>query len=109
MRRRRRDIRTRSSRGWSGRGARGAAGAAEAGAGAAARACIGLLVDLGLKKENILVTDGDRSGKFRPDGSWIEGEIRECDPQLCNWVAGPLVANHRVGKAADQDTHRQER
>ena len=57
---------------------------------------------------NILVTDGDRTGKFRPDGSWLEGDIRECDPQLCNWVAGPLVANHRVGKAAEQDTHRQE-
>jgi hypothetical protein len=45
---------------------------------------------------NILVTDGDREGRFRPDGSWIEGELRECDPQLCGWVHGPIVVNHRM-------------
>lgn len=57
---------------------------------------------------NVLVTDGGQTGLFRRDGSWIEGEIRECDPQMCNWIAGPIVANHRVGSAAGQDTHRQE-
>ena len=57
---------------------------------------------------NILVTDGDRQGVFRRDGSWVSGEIRECDPQLCNWIAGPIVANHRVGSTPGQDTHRPE-
>ena len=57
---------------------------------------------------NILVTDGDRTGRIRRDGSWIEGELRECDPQLCNWIAGPIVANHRVGATPGQDTHRPE-
>jgi hypothetical protein len=56
----------------------------------------------------IRVTDGDKQGIFGSDGHWIEGELRECDPQLCNWVSGPLVANHRVGDTAGQDTHRQE-
>lgn len=46
---------------------------------------------------NLLVTDGDKQGRFRPDGSWIDGELRECDPHLCGWVAGPQVENHRVG------------
>ena len=46
----------------------------------------------------ILVTDGDRTGRFRRDGSWVEGELREADPQLCNWVGGPMLANHRVGE-----------
>ena len=57
----------------------------------------------------ILVTDDGRTGRFRKDGSWIEGELREADPQMCNWVAGPLVANHRLGAAPGQDSHRRER
>ncbi len=46
---------------------------------------------------NILVTDGDKSGLFRRDGSYIEGDLREADPQMCNWIGGPMLANHRVG------------
>ena len=45
---------------------------------------------------NLLVTDGDGWGRFRVDGTWIEGPLRECDPQLCGWVAGPIIPNHRV-------------
>ena len=45
---------------------------------------------------NIRVTAGDRSGVFGTDGRWISGELRECDPQLCGWVGGPQIANHRV-------------
>ena len=44
----------------------------------------------------VTATDG-RTGRFRPDGAWVEGELREADPQLCGWVAGPRVHNHRVG------------
>ncbi len=47
---------------------------------------------------NLLVTNGDISGRFRPNGSWISGELRGCDPQLCGWVAGPKLANHRVAE-----------
>jgi len=49
---------------------------------------------------DIKVTDGDRSGIFTSEGEWISGELRECDPQLCNWVAGPQVANHRMAESA---------
>ncbi len=45
---------------------------------------------------NLLVTLGDRWGRFRADGSWIEGAVRECDPQLCGWVVGPIIPNHRL-------------
>lgn len=48
----------------------------------------------------IRVTDGDVSGVFTHEGEWIEGELRSCDPQLCGWVAGPLMANHRMSEAA---------
>ncbi len=44
----------------------------------------------------LLVTSGAQSGRFRADGSWIEGDLRECDPQLCGWVVGPKVAHHRL-------------
>ena len=49
---------------------------------------------------DIKVTDGDREGIFTSDGRWIRGELRECDPQLCNWVAGPQVGNQRVSDSA---------
>jgi hypothetical protein len=45
---------------------------------------------------NIRVTDGDRQGVFAADGRWLSGELRECDPQLCGWVAGPQIGNHRL-------------
>ncbi len=51
---------------------------------------------------NILVTDGDQTGLFGINGRWISGELRECDPQLCGWVGGPQVANHRLAAAPSQ-------
>lgn len=45
---------------------------------------------------NIKVTDGDRTGVFTVKGEWISGELKECDPQLCGWVGGPQIANHRL-------------
>jgi hypothetical protein len=49
---------------------------------------------------NILVTQGDKSGLFKGDGRWISGELRQADPQLCNWVAGPMLGNHRLSTRA---------
>lgn len=43
---------------------------------------------------NVMVTDGDRRGLFTAGGRWISGEVRECDPQLCGWVAGRQVIEH---------------
>ena len=48
----------------------------------------------------IKVTDGDKVGVFTDEGEWIEGELRFCDPQLCGWVAGPIMLNHRMSEAA---------
>lgn len=49
----------------------------------------------------IRVTDGARWGVFTSRGQWIEGDLRECDPQLCGWVAGPQLANYRMIEDAD--------
>jgi hypothetical protein len=45
---------------------------------------------------NVRVTDGDRTGLFQPNGTWIEGDLYMCDPQMCNWIAGPKVKHHRL-------------
>jgi hypothetical protein len=45
---------------------------------------------------NIRVTLDGKEGIFGTDGHWISGELRECDPQLCGWVGGPILTNHRV-------------
>jgi hypothetical protein len=49
--------------------------------------------DDGLVK--VTTTDGVE-GRFRGDGRWVSGELREADPQLCGWVAGPKIGNARV-------------
>ena len=50
---------------------------------------------------NILVTHLGTNGTFSIKGKYISGELRECDPQLCGWVGGPQVANHRVDNTPD--------
>ena len=45
---------------------------------------------------NVLVTTKDaRVGRYRRDGSWLDGELFDVDPQLCGWVGGPK-AQHRL-------------
>ena len=51
---------------------------------------------------DIKVSDGDRTGVFTSLGEWLSGDLRECDPQLCGWVAGPQVANHRMSEAGSE-------
>ncbi len=45
---------------------------------------------------NIRVTQASLAGVFSRDGRWISGELRECDPQLCGWVAGPHMPSQRI-------------
>jgi hypothetical protein len=45
---------------------------------------------------HVVVNLGDKRGVFRWDGSWIEGELFEADPQMCNWIAGPKLRHHRL-------------
>jgi len=45
---------------------------------------------------HIRVTLDDRVGIFGTDGRWISGQLKQCDPQLCGWIGGPQVANHRL-------------
>ena len=48
----------------------------------------------------VVVTAADgRRGRFHGDGRWVDGDLGDADPQMCGWVAGPRIANHRVGSA----------
>ena len=38
----------------------------------------------------------DKVGLFHRDGEWIEGELFEADPELCNWIGGPKLVHHRL-------------
>ena len=46
--------------------------------------------------ERVRVTLAGKTGVFAPDGRWLEGELREADPQLCGWLGGPRLAHHRL-------------
>lgn len=46
----------------------------------------------------VRVSDGERWGRFDAQGRHLEGEIREADPQLCGWVAGPRMVHHRLAE-----------
>lgn len=37
---------------------------------------------------HVVSRTGER-GVFTVGGQWVEGALREADPHLCGWVAGP--------------------
>lgn len=37
---------------------------------------------------NVKVEHNGLVGLFRKNGSWIEGDLRTCDPMMCIWIAG---------------------
>jgi hypothetical protein len=39
-------------------------------------------------------------GLFRRDGRWVSGDLKEADPQLCGWIAGPKLGSTRVRVSA---------
>ena len=48
----------------------------------------------------VRVVDGDKWGRFDRFGAWLEGEIRQCDPQLCIWLTGLVIVQERANAAA---------
>jgi len=49
----------------------------------------------------IRIEHDGKTGVFNRDGSWIEGEIRESDPQFCGWVAGDRVTRRGLDIQSD--------
>jgi hypothetical protein len=55
---------------------------------------------------SVRVVDGDKWGRFDRYGAWLEGEIRQCDPQLCIWLTGVFVVQERAkttGKSQEDE------
>lgn len=48
----------------------------------------------------VKVTDGGKWGRFNRFGGWIEGELRQCDPQMCIWLTGLVIVEERDSVAA---------
>jgi hypothetical protein len=44
----------------------------------------------------VRVTDGDKWGRFDRYGNWLEGEIIQCDQQMCIWLTGLVVVQGRT-------------
>jgi len=40
-----------------------------------------------LEDGTIKLTRGDQLGIFTREGIYLSGDIREADPQICNWVS----------------------
>jgi hypothetical protein len=45
--------------------------------------------------DTVRVADGDRWGRFDRYGNWLEGEIIQCDPQVCIWLTGLVIVQAR--------------
>jgi hypothetical protein len=44
---------------------------------------------------SVRVVDGQEWGRFDRYGAWLEGEIMQCDPQLCIWLTGLFILQAR--------------
>lgn len=45
---------------------------------------------------SVRVVDGEKWGRFDRYGNWLEGEIIQCDPQMCIWLTGLVVVEGRT-------------
>lgn len=44
----------------------------------------------------VVVESNGRTGRFDRDGTWISGELRTADPELCRWISDPRTpSRHR--------------
>ena len=54
----------------------------------------GALYDLDADGTVTVSKDGIE-GRFTATGTWLSGELRTADPQLCGWIAGPALPRRR--------------
>lgn len=50
--------------------------------------------------DSVRVVDGDRWGRFDRYGGWREGDLIQCDAQLCIWLTGLLIVQSRGDASA---------
>lgn len=55
----------------------------------------------------VLVRMGSRSGRFAPDGRYLDGTLFDADPELCVWVSAPRPSgHHRTSRVVDMPAER---
>jgi hypothetical protein len=42
----------------------------------------------------VRVTRDRLEGRFGRNGQWVEGDLREADPELCLWISAKRPAKH---------------
>jgi hypothetical protein len=42
-------------------------------------------------EDRVLVVERDAWGRFDAAGYWLEGNLRQCDPQMCRWLTSKVV------------------
>ena len=52
-----------------------------------------------VEKQKLGQEDAD-AVRARIQGTLDYGDLRDCDPQMCGWVGGPQIANHRTATIA---------
>jgi hypothetical protein len=52
---------------------------------------------------SVRVVDGEKWGRFDRYGGWMEGEIIQCDAQLCIWLTGLLIVQSRGSAPASRE------
>jgi hypothetical protein len=45
---------------------------------------------------SVRVVDGDSWGRFDRYGKWLEGDIIQCDQQMCIWLTGLVIVQGRA-------------
>ena len=60
----------------------------------------GAIYDVG--DDGLVHVDLDgRTGVFTAAGDWVSGELRQADPHLCGWLAGPQLPAGSAGNPKD--------
>ena len=50
--------------------------------------------------DKLFAAQGDLWGRFDRFGGWLEGPLRQCDPQMCIWLAGLALVEARSKEQA---------
>jgi nitrite reductase/ring-hydroxylating ferredoxin subunit len=53
-----------------------------------------------------VTTNKGKTGKFTVDAKWLEGELTDANPHLCNWVGGQQLDNPGGGRLLNREVAR---
>ena len=50
----------------------------------------------------VRVVEGDKEGRFDRNGVWLEGELKNSDPQMCRWLSGGVFMQELATKSTEE-------